>query len=862
VEHSNQSHLGSGFDSLEAPGVPSTPLKQTYAYAYGGSYTTSQRRQWVGAVEQTVTTTGVGPFGETNYVVDGDAAYGSGLEFDGTSTVYDYDKSGALVSTTRETDWGNGIGWQNQTQTIYGYDGAGRLASLDHAARRRTTTTWPAFTALVGFDYGYDGANRISSLTTDWNTSLPAFSLRTDASETLQYDGAGQLTNVDSTDDAQDAVYALLANGNRWGIDEGAGPTFYAHGDQNRTTGDSTYTYAYDAEGNLTERKFASGGATDQKYYWDHKNRLVKVENYAAGLVAETIDYRYDAAGGLVRRSVTPAGQTAVVEHYALEGGRRALTLNAAGNVKQRYAYAPSGEVLVDQAFAASGAETQLTTPLADHQGSARILYGGAPNSAPAVRQSVDYAPFGRITEIRDSTGAPTTSALDAAFGHHGSLVDPKTGLQYKSEGSDGRWYSADLGRFVSVDPIHDGSNWYAFAGNDPINQSDPTGLKAVWSDPRSTLSGPNAGGPSVLNSFGAHAPGYRTSAPRSTPIASAPLTSPGYKLQSTSFDTSLRTSAPRAPSSTQQIGLAATRYTPYASPATSKAPAALSPQSMQDLDYFARLPKPRALPRDTGPSLNDVMNGYFNDYANNSAFRNRMDDNHSRELAMYDIATGTPYEAFRGRLMIGVDAMAGSFYPGLEEMEDGKTFVSREATLFQRGMAGASLALSVLSLGESPNYSGVRRSLNSVAYTSHTIEQLADLRRMTQQVEVHPSNQVLGQFDTTLPIPKGGSYETVRLMHTGGDVHHTPATSVSSLSREAGPSYHMATRDHAQTASFGGTKAARAYRDQQRKLVNDGKWMDAIQMDIDDTRRLFGKTYDAGIDQMVEYARRIGLIE
>jgi RHS repeat-associated protein len=246
-----------------------------------------------------------------------------------------------------------------------------------------------------------------------------------------------------------------------------------------------------------------------------------------------------------VRRSVDPAGTPpAVIEHYALEGGRRALTLNSAGNVVRRYAHAPSGEVLVDQAFATTGAETQLTTPLADHQGSPRILYGGASHSAPAVRQSVDYAPFGRVTEIRDAAGQVTTSALDAAFGHHGSLVDPKTGLQYKSEGSDGRWYSPDLGRFVSVDPIQDGSNWYAFAGNDPINQSDPTGLRAEWTDPRNTLSSTHR-----------------------NLIASQPLTSPGYKLQSTSFDTSLRTSAGPSINATQQLGLASTRYTPYAAP-------------------------------------------------------------------------------------------------------------------------------------------------------------------------------------------------------------------------------------------------------------------------------------------------------
>jgi RHS repeat-associated protein len=266
-----------------------------------------------------------------------------------------------------------------------------------------------------------------------------------------------------------------------------------------------------------------------------------------------------------VRRSVDPAGTPpAVIEHYALEGGRRTLALDAASNVKQRYAYAPSGEVLVDQAFAASGAETQLTTPLADHQGSPRILYGGAPNSAPAVRQSVDYAPFGRVTEIRDAAGQVTTSALDAAFGHHGSLVDPKTGLQYKSEGSDGRWYSPDLGRFVSVDPIQDGSNWYAFAGNDPVNQSDPTGLRAEWTDPRNTLSSTHR-----------------------NLIASQPLTSPGYKLQPTSFDTSLRTSAGPKVNTTQNIGLASTSYTPYSPPATPVFQQALSPTGQAVRNYI-----------------------------------------------------------------------------------------------------------------------------------------------------------------------------------------------------------------------------------------------------------------------------------
>jgi RHS repeat-associated protein len=101
------------------------------------------------------------------------------------------------------------------------------------------------------------------------------------------------------------------------------------------------------------------------------------------------------------------------------------------------------------------------------------------------------------VTEIRDSAGAPTTADLDAAFGHHGSLQDQETGLQLKGA----RWYSPGTGRFVSVDPIQDGTNWYAFAGNDPVNYGDPSGLTPAF-HPLSgfaggTLSAPKIGGPS-----------------------------------------------------------------------------------------------------------------------------------------------------------------------------------------------------------------------------------------------------------------------------------------------------------------------------------------------------------------------------
>jgi len=42
------------------------------------------------------------------------------------------------------------------------------------------------------------------------------------------------------------------------------------------------------------------------------------------------------------------------------------------------------------------------------------------------------------------------------------------------------RYYDAGIGRFLSRDPIHDGNNWYAYCGNNPLGKSDPTGLSAT----------------------------------------------------------------------------------------------------------------------------------------------------------------------------------------------------------------------------------------------------------------------------------------------------------------------------------------------------------------------------------------------
>jgi RHS repeat-associated protein len=68
--------------------------------------------------------------------------------------------------------------------------------------------------------------------------------------------------------------------------------------------------------------------------------------------------------------------------------------------------------------------------------------------------------------------------------GASGYLTDP-SGLQQLGA----RFYWPELGRFLQQDPIGDGMNWYAYAGNNPASWVDPEGLvydgvdvgMAVW---------------------------------------------------------------------------------------------------------------------------------------------------------------------------------------------------------------------------------------------------------------------------------------------------------------------------------------------------------------------------------------------
>jgi RHS repeat-associated protein len=112
----------------------------------------------------------------------------------------------------------------------------------------------------------------------------------------------------------------------------------------------------------------------------------------------------------------------------------------------------------------------QTYVPLMDGNGNVMGLQGlgGAKDGQTVARY--DYDAFGnRITNTAPELGEEVNP-----FGFSTKFTDEETGLVYYGY----RYYSAELGRWLSRDPIGErgGINLYGMVGNDPVNRVDRLG--------------------------------------------------------------------------------------------------------------------------------------------------------------------------------------------------------------------------------------------------------------------------------------------------------------------------------------------------------------------------------------------------
>jgi RHS repeat-associated protein len=219
------------------------------------------------------------------------------------------------------------------------------------------------------------------------------------------------------------------------------------------------------------------------QFYWDLGSQLDSVLVSGGGQASFRVDYRYDGYGRLIWRAATgsfPSTQRLYLYGAGSGGSNIGKEVDLVTGHTTEYEYAgidhPTMSVTRDSTGTVLVSRTYMLDGLGNVVGSSLDGSSGA---------AIIYDSWGNVQT--DSTAMMRLNTL--RFGFKGMLYDETTGL-YNARA---RWYQPDVGRFMSEDPIGlgGGMNQYAFAGDDPINNSDPSG--ALVTDAQGSVCSINA---------------------------------------------------------------------------------------------------------------------------------------------------------------------------------------------------------------------------------------------------------------------------------------------------------------------------------------------------------------------------------
>ena len=322
----------------------------------------------------------------------------------------------------------------------YTYDALGNITQIVDAA---------SSTAVATTTYSYDGLSRL--------TLAAQTQVGNNWVQSYTYDPLGNLTNKS---DVGNYVYAQ---------------TGYTNPDAATSIGATNYTY--DTAGNML-----LDGAKQLAYNW--RNRLTNW--WSGGSATTSLAYTYDTQDQRVSQSVKVGSSATSTTNY---WNRYYETSGATST-----AYVFAGDQLV-ATVEGNGSGTTTTLTHTDHLNGTNVTS----SATGTVVQRLAYTPYGAIqTNVQSTT-------RDTKRKYIGQYYDSANSLSYLNA----RYYDGVRGQFLAQDPIardvasmgkmspyligmgQGGGmidqyailsnpqllNSYAYAGNNPINLSDPSGL-------------------------------------------------------------------------------------------------------------------------------------------------------------------------------------------------------------------------------------------------------------------------------------------------------------------------------------------------------------------------------------------------
>jgi len=479
------------FDAAGRVATSKDGKNQTATYAYDDNDRLLQIRYGATCVPATCVTysydangnleTRVDAAGTTTYTYD-EQNRPTGKTIGGVTTSLTYDHASNITSFTDPTGTVN-----------YRYDAANRLTALaEPGGSCPATPAFPNTTKCTGFTN--DDNNRRTS------TTYP-----NGVKNTTVYDNAGRITSITATNTSAAVLAKRAYTYTTWGtspVREGALRKTMT------TEAGTVTTYGYDAVQRLTGA--VTGTVTESWTYDLNGNRLT-----AAKTGASTVHSAYNAADQLCWTGSAAAACTAP------PAGAATYTYDGNGNTTKAGTPTSTWNTFDQMTSYTSGTTTNFA--YAGPSNTERTSAGGTSflNGALGItRQTTAGAstsfirdPGGTLISMRNSAGASfyyTTDALGSVitltdstqtqvasynydswgnptsttgaqaannpFQYAGGYKDTTTG--YTKFGA--RYYDPTIGRFTQPDPSNQETNRYLYAGANPCNNTDPTGLASV----------------------------------------------------------------------------------------------------------------------------------------------------------------------------------------------------------------------------------------------------------------------------------------------------------------------------------------------------------------------------------------------